>query len=85
VEGIAGVASYLGAQKQLGRPRLGLSVKGQSNIGSFNFRAGETDMRYFLVDQEYWQCIESHTTVLVLYASACTEQQKLRGHADILP
>jgi hypothetical protein len=84
VEGIAGVASYLGAQKQLGRPRLGFSVKGQTNIGSFNFRASETDMRYFLVDQEYWQCIASHTTVLVRRPHA-QNKKKIHGHADILP
>lgn len=50
VEGIAGVASYLGAQKHLGLPRLDLSLKGHQSL---NFRAGETNIRcYFLVAQE---------------------------------
>jgi hypothetical protein len=82
VEGIAGVASYLGAQKQLGLPRLDLSLKGQTYIRSFNLRASETNIRcYFLVAQEYWQCMATRQYLFAV----CPYAQNNKNFTDIPP
>ena len=80
MEGIAGVASYLGALKRLGLPWLDLSLKGQTYIRSFNFRAAETNIRcYFLVAQEYWQCIATRR-----YLNAvCPHAQNNKNFTDM--